>query len=265
MSAPDLFATRTRRPPSRLTPTRVVSPDLGSTSITLDRWMGPSVSMMPPISCERWVSRSERGRVWRFWTFMPSTKTRWFLGSVRSTRPVLPRSLPDITLTVSSLRILIATSEHLRGERDDLHEVAVAELAGHRAEDARAAGVVLGVDEDGCVLVEGDVGAVVATELLLRANDDRLDDLALAHAAVRNRLLDGSHDHVAHTGIAPAGASRHADAQDLAGAAVVGHLEAGFLLNHPRSSVRIGTAWACENCTISPSPALRRGASAWSC
>ena len=32
-------------------------------------------------------------------------------------------------------------SEHLRRERDDLHVVAVAQLAGHRPEDARAARV----------------------------------------------------------------------------------------------------------------------------
>src|SRR4051812_42400628 len=40
--------------------------------------------------------------------FSPSTYTRLFRGSVRSTRPVLPRSLPPVTTTVSSLRIFIA-------------------------------------------------------------------------------------------------------------------------------------------------------------
>src|SRR5205814_617534 len=120
----------------------------------------------------------------------PSTKTRLFLGSTAFTVPVLPLSLPVITLTVSPLRILTrwATSyrasrvepqqagrdsgevtislQDLRSQRDDLHEVAVAQLARHRPEDARAARVVGGVDDHRGVLVEGDVGAVLAAELL---------------------------------------------------------------------------------------------------
>ena len=51
--------------------------------------------------------------------------------------------------------------EHLRGERDDLHVVAIAQLAGHRPEDAGPARVARGVDDHGGVLVEGDVRAVV--------------------------------------------------------------------------------------------------------
>src|SRR5215207_7897741 len=96
--------------------------------------------------------------------------------------PVLPLSLPEITMTSSSVRSFI--SEHLRGERHDLHEPAVAQLAGHRPEDARAARVVLGVDDHRGVLVEGDVRAVLAPELLLRAHDHRLDDVALLHRAL---------------------------------------------------------------------------------
>jgi hypothetical protein len=48
-----------------------------------------------------------------------------------------------MTTTSSSRRILAAMLEHLRRERDDLHEVALAQLARDRAEDARAARVVL--------------------------------------------------------------------------------------------------------------------------
>src|SRR5215218_2950417 len=123
-------------------------------------------------------------------------------------------------------------SEHLRGERDDLHEVALAQLARHRAEDARAARIVLGVDQDGGVLVEGDVGAVVAPELLLRPHDDRLDDLALLDRSVGNRLLDGADDHVADAGVAAVRAPGDPDAQHLARAGVVGDLQPGLLLDH---------------------------------
>src|SRR3954469_14027085 len=125
--------------------------------------------------------------------FRPSTKTRFFFGSTALTVPVLPLSLPVITLTVSPLRIFkrwAIALEDLRGQGDDLHEVAVAQLAGHRAEDARAPRVVLRVDEHGGVLVEGDVGAVVSPELLAGANDDGRDDLALLDRPLGVGLLD---------------------------------------------------------------------------
>src|SRR3954469_5677288 len=104
-----------------------------------------------------------------------------------------------MTTTSSSRRIFRAALilEHLRSERDDLHEVAVAQLAGHRPEDARAARVVRGVDDHGGVLVERDVRPVLAPELLLRAHDDGLDDLALLDRALRVGLLDGGGDDVA--------------------------------------------------------------------
>jgi hypothetical protein len=99
----------------------------------------------------------------------------------RSTVPRLPASLPASTTTVSPLRIsgtfgiALASrpSQHLRRERDDLHVVAVAQLARHRAEDARPARVALVVDQDRGVLVEADVAPVGAAVFLVRADDDR--------------------------------------------------------------------------------------------
>src|SRR5215213_10227193 len=169
---------------------------------------------------------------------MPSTYTRSLDRSTRMILPVLPLSLPEITMTSSSVRSFI--SEHLRGERDDLHEPAVAQLAGHRPEDARAARVVLGVDDHGRVLVEGDVGPVVAPELLLRAHDDGLDDLALLDRPLRRGLLDRGGDDVPHARVAAARAAHHADAEDLAGAGVVGDLQARLVLDHfARSSTSV--------------------------
>src|SRR5438270_9075222 len=71
----------------------------------------------------------------------PSTTILCSRGSVRSTRPRLPRSLPAITTTVSpgarSRRLGMAWFllvsiglQHLRCERHDLHEVAFAQLLG---------------------------------------------------------------------------------------------------------------------------------------
>src|SRR3954454_1754980 len=122
--------------------------------------------------------------------------------------------------------------EHLRREADDLREVAVAQLARHRSEDAGAARVVGGVDDHGGVLVEGDVRAVLAPELLLRAHDDGGHDLALLHVAVRDRLFDGGDDRVADAGIAALRPATDADAQDLAGAGVVGHAKSCLRLDH---------------------------------
>src|SRR5205085_6644005 len=104
-SSPERFATRLRWPSSRTIRTRVGSPDFGSSSITLEMWIGPSFSITPPTCSARWVSRSDRGRVWRFWMFSPSTNTRDFFGSTCSTLPVLPLSLPEMTFTRSSRRI----------------------------------------------------------------------------------------------------------------------------------------------------------------
>src|SRR5215212_513522 len=185
------------------------------------------------------------------------------------TLPVLPFSLPEITTTSSLVRILI--SEHLRRERDDAHEAAVAQLAGHGPEDARAARVVGRVEDHRGVLVEGDVGAVFAPELLLRAHDDRLDDLALLDGALRVRLLDGRRDDVAHPRVAAARAAHHADAEDLTGARVVGDLQTCLVLDHlafSRTSVRrqrlvrdIGRHSTTR--TVSPVPASLRSSWAW--
>src|SRR6185437_15775723 len=174
--------------------------------------------------------------------FRPSTVTRSFLGITASTVPVLPRSLPLMTITWSPLRMRAGISgssrapgvprmrayvreeplEHLRSEGDDLHEVALAQLAGHRAENAGAARVVRGVDEHGRVLVEGDVGAVLAPVGLLGAHDHGGHHLALLDRALRAGGLDRGGDGVPHARVAPARAAADADDEDLAGAGVVG-------------------------------------------
>src|SRR5262245_33041172 len=136
-----------------------------------------------------------------------------------------------MTTTSSPLTMRAGMSEDLRRERDDLHEVAVAQLARDGTEDARPARVVLRVDDDGGVLVEGDVRAVVAAEGLLRPHDDRGHDLALLDGALRVGLLDGRGDDVADVGVAAPRAALDADAEDLASAGVVGDLQACLVLD----------------------------------
>src|SRR5205085_12397801 len=119
---------------------------------------------------------------------------------------------------------------------DDLHEVLLPQLARDRAEDARPARVALVVDDHGGVLVEGDLRAVLAAVGLLRPHDDRLDDIALLHRALRRRRLHGADDHVADARVAALGAAHDADAEQLARAGVVGDAEAGLLLDHRAAS-----------------------------
>src|SRR5262245_23835387 len=176
-----------------------------------------------------------------------------------------------MTTTSSSRRILIAMLEHLRRKAHDLHEVALAQLARHGPEDASAARVVLRVDDHRGVLVEGDVGAVLAPELLLRAHDDRLDDLALLDRALRVGLLDGCGDDVADAGVAAPGAALDADAEDLARAGVVGDLQSRLVLDHFARS-RISTSRqrfvrliGRDSTTRTRSPSLASLLSSWAC
>src|SRR5665647_961092 len=222
----------TRQPmdmPSRsLKPTRVGWPQAGHTSMTLDASIGASRSITPP--CGFFFGC---GLVCFFIMLSRSSTTRPFSMSTRSTLPVLPVSLPLTTLTWSSFLIfilLIVTAtpsptrplQDLRGERHDLHEVLLAQLAGHGPEDAGPARVVLVVDQHGGVLVERDVRAVLATELLLGAHHHGTDDLALLDAAAGRGDLDGADDDVADRRVAPLGATADPDAEDLARARVVG-------------------------------------------
>src|SRR5436190_16814579 len=107
--------------------------------------------------------------------------------------------------------------KHLRGERDDLHEVLLAQLTRDRAEDACAAWVAGRVDDHSGVLVEGDRGAVVAAIGLAGADDHSLHDLALLDRTLWRRALDGCGDDVPHARVAALRAAGHADAQKLTG------------------------------------------------
>src|SRR5437762_6547257 len=197
--------------------------------------MPPCATCTPPRRCPALVCRLSR--------FTPLTTILCWSGMVRRTSPCLPLSLPAVTITGSpgarsshrrlGCGLLRSTVlEHLRSEADDLHEVALAQLAGDRPEDARAARVVRVVDDHGSVLVEGDRGAVVAAERLARAHDDCLDDLALLDRALRSRGLDGRGDHVAHARITALRAALDPDAENLARTGVVRDAQSGFLLDH---------------------------------
>src|SRR6267378_2037699 len=123
-------------------------------------------------------------------------------------------------------------SDDLRGERHDLHEPLLAQLATHGAEDARGPRLALVRDQHRSVLVEADVGAVLALRLLGGAHDHRPHHLALLHLAGGNRVLDRDDDDVAQPRVPALRAAEHADHESLPGTRVVRDLEYRFLLYH---------------------------------
>src|SRR3954453_5657313 len=198
-----------------------------SITMTLLALIGASMCSMPPPFAPRWVVVT---RVCLVTRLTPSTTTLLVTGSAAMTLPLTPRSLPAMTTTSSPFFTFM--SEHLGSERNDLHEPLVAQLAAHRAEDARTARLAVVLDEHGRVLVEADVAAVGTTPLLDGADDDRLHDVTLLDTGAGQGVLDGRDDDVADAGVTPPRATHHPDAQELLGTRVVGDAKSRLLLNH---------------------------------
>src|SRR5262245_55955773 len=166
---------------------------------------------------------------------MPSTITRVLAGSTRSTRPRLPLSRPVRTTTLSFLRTDAARRmvlQHLRRERDDLHEAPLAQLTRHRSEHTRADRLAFVVDDDGGIAIEADVAAVAPPKFLPRAHDHRFDHLALFDRCFRRRFFHRRRDDVADPRVAAGGPADGIDDGDLSRAGVVGDVEDRTHLDH---------------------------------
>src|SRR6187200_3086559 len=142
--------------------------------------------MMPPVVPARppWLTTL----VWRLMRFTPSTITRSCSESTEMTLPSAPLSLPAMTRTTSPFLMFkffffAMVLEHLRSQRDDLHELRLSQLTAHGAEDAGASRLAVALEDHGGVLVEADVGTVGTTALLDGAHDHGLDDVALLDVA----------------------------------------------------------------------------------
>src|SRR5439155_15369530 len=122
--------------------------------------------------------------------------------------------------------------QHLRRERDDLHEPFLTELPRHRPEDAGPPRVLLLVDQHDRVVVELDVGAVLPPTLLRGTHHDTLHDLTLLHRAARQRVLHRTHDDVAEARVSTARPTEDTDHQDLLGPRVVRDPAPRLLLDH---------------------------------
>src|SRR5690606_23940437 len=140
-------------------------------------------------------------------------------GRTCRTFPRAPRSRPWMTSISSFLRIFtLAISEDLRRQRDDPHEAPLAQLTGHRPEDAGAHRLSRIVDQYRRIAVETDIAAVAAPVRTAGAYDHRLHHRPLLHRAVGRRFLDRRGDDVAEAPILPGRAAPQVDASDLLGA-----------------------------------------------
>src|SRR6185312_3607837 len=193
---------------------------------TLEMCSDASLLTIPPLGlvCD--------GRVWRCTILIPWTTTRPSVGMTLVTVPLRPLSLPARTITLSPFLILAAISDHLRGQRNNLHVVLRAQFARNRSEDTGADRLGRLVDDHGGIGVETDHRTVLALDVLGRTHDDGAQDVALLDAAARNRFLDRNNDQVAHRGVAALRAAQHLDAHDPARARIIGHIQVSLHLNH---------------------------------
>src|SRR5450759_4257171 len=198
-----------------------------------------------------------------FLTWLTRSTSTWSLpGKTRRTFPWRPLSLPAITTTRScflSRTFFITTvpSQNFWSERDDLHELLLAQFPGHRAEDARSHRFALRGDEHRGVVVEPDVRTVFPSLLPPRPDDHGLDDplsVFLDERRIGRAFLHRRGDHVSQVRISRVRAAALLDARDLASAGIVGnfqhrsHLDHGLRLRLP------------ENLAELPPLSLRKGA-----
>src|SRR5208283_3072915 len=108
----------------------------------------------------------------------PSTRTR-SSASTSMTAPRRPLSRPAMSTTVSPLRIFFMVSQYLRREGNDLHELHVAQLAGHRPEDAGSDRLELVGEQHRRVGVEANQRAVGAAHAAARAHHHGVVHFAL--------------------------------------------------------------------------------------
>ena len=121
--------------------------------------------------------------------------------------------------------------ENLRSERDDLHEILLTKLTGHRSENASTAGVLVFVDNHDCVVVEAQNGTVATPNRSSGTNNNSAYNLALFNIGCRNRLTNVSRDNITDTGGAGS-LSDNSDHLSDAGTGIIGNLHLGFHLDH---------------------------------
>src|ERR1700678_266635 len=105
---------------------------------------------------------------------------------------------------------------NFRGQRNNLQELLLAQLAGNRPQDARAYRLTGLVDQHSRVLVEADVGSIAAAIFLAGAHNYSLHNLALLHRSIRRRLFYGGRNYIAQTSLLAGSATQGKDYLQLA-------------------------------------------------
>src|SRR4029077_8217880 len=108
----------------------------------------------------------------------------------------------------------------LAGQADNLHEVPFAELAGNSTEDARAAGIVFGIDQHDGVGVELHVGAVLAARRAFGAHDHCSNHRLLFDFTAGNYRLEAANEDIAEACRAALRAAEDLDAHHFLRAGV---------------------------------------------
>src|ERR1051325_8230882 len=171
-------------------------------------------------------------RVWRLIILIPSTMTRLFFVKTSMILPRLPRSAPAITTTSSpfltccfgiSSKFLFACSDHFRSQRNNLHKLLVAQLAGDRPENTRPARIIFLIDDHNRVVIETQIRTIGTANRLARAHHHRVHHFALFHGPVRRGFFDVRFDYLANAGVLLV-ASQHADRPGALGPGIVGNV-----------------------------------------
>src|SRR5581483_8470012 len=214
--------------------------------MTLERWIFPSISRIPPFGFF-WLGRVCFLRIFSF-----STTTVCFSGRTCKTLPSFPFSLPVMTRTRSPFRIFVFVAasfiillscfpyqplsirslQNFRRQRNNLREFFPAQLPGHRSEDAGPDRLSLGIDQDRRISVELDVGAVFTTDLLRGSHHHRLDHLSRLNAPLGDRFFDRRNNNVAEAGVSLFRAPLYVEAHHLLRTGVIGHVEHCVNLYH---------------------------------
>src|SRR3989338_711975 len=152
--------------------------------------------------------------------------------STRNTLPRLPLSLPVITITSSFfliLRMIFLDSiccrlQHLRYQRNDLHELFGTQLACHRPEYTRADRLQLGIQQHRSIAVKPDQGTIRTTHPFGSTNHHGVIHFALFYATTRRRIPDADLDDITDRGITTLGAAQHLDAHHGTRTGIVSHI-----------------------------------------
>ena len=178
-------------------------PHDGQSSATLATGIGMSLSMMPPCMVARVGLLVLLGDV------DAVDDDLALAGRARMTSPSLPRSLPVSTRDAVALLDLQTCHHSTSGASETMRMNFLSRSSRPTGPKMRVPrGLLLVVDEHGGVLVEADVAAVGTALLLLDADDDALDDVALLDGGAGDGVLDGGDEDVADRGVAPAWSRR---------------------------------------------------------